>query len=410
MSPASKLPPGERLGIRSGRVGPLVAPCVIEPRPFTVFIGPQGTGKSLAAQLLYLFRDLGRLIPYTEAGLAPDDTEPRSNEAMLKAVLNQLRGQRTYFSSLVADETKVEWVPEHGEEKLHRSITWRKKTEKKKTLIRLSLSNALNQGITEIRQRGTPDWIRAVFVPTERLLYSELNTPIANQVIPAPITYTFFAQFLESASSAFDAWSAGEPDTRQGRDVRERARLALGGEITRQRDRWKWRVASVESRGPLLDLSMASSGQKANWPLVLLAEVLFSWRKEGRVAAGTTIYVEEPEIHLHPAAQRAVIEILAMLVQQGFRVVLTTHSLTVLYTVNNLVQAGRLPAKTKSAGLPPPGARLAIEDVEALVFLRDGTVRSLVNRENGFINESELGAVSSELQDQMNLIVSKLPE
>ena len=401
-----------------------MGPCEIEPRPFTVFIGPQGTGKSLAAQLLYLFRDLVRLVPYAEAGLAPDPyaedrsvpdagSRPRTDAAVLRAVLNQLRGRGTYFSALVEDGTKVEWRPDSSDEEAlsTRSMTWRKSaTGEAKKKVDLVLSKGLAAAIASIRQRGTPEWTRAIFIPTERLLHSELNTPAASQVIQAPITYSLFAQDLAAASGTLDMWHLGEPDTKQGREVRELARRALGGEITHQRDKWKWRVYAEKRRGPLLELAMASSGQKANWPLVLLAEVLFTWLREGKVGAGTTIYVEEPEIHLHPAAQRAVIEILAMLVQQGFRVVLTTHSLTVLYTVNNLVQASRLSAKAKLSGLPPPGAWLKIDDVEALVFRRDGTVRSLVNRDNGFINEAELGAVSSELQDQMNLIVRQLPE
>ena len=126
--------------------------------------------------------------------------------------------------------------------------------------------------------------------------------------------------------------------------------------------------------------------------------------------AGATIYVEEPEIHLHPGAQRVFVEILAMLVRQGFRVVVTTHSLTVLYTINNLVQAGRLPPEIDRPGLPPKGLRLLPEEVEAYLFRRDGTVDTLVNRKNGFINEAELGTVSDELQGQMNQIARELPE
>ena len=206
-----------------------------------------------------------------------------------------------------------------------------------------------------------------------------------------------------------DDWEGGEPDSDLGKKIRCLSQAELGGEIVLRRGTWKWRVLQ-QDRELLLNIDMASSGQKANWPLVLLAEVLVSWLRDGKVEQGTTIYVEEPEIHLHPAAQRAVIEILAMLVKKGFRVVLTTHSLTVLYTINNLVQAGRLPKKQTQSDLPPPLARLSPDDVEAYLFKRDGAVRSLGNRANGFIDEAELGQVSGDLQDQMNKITSLLPD
>ena len=89
----------------------------------------------------------------------------------------------------------------------------------------------------------------------------------------------------------------------------------------------------------------------------------------------TQIYFEEPEAHLHPGAQRSVMEIIAFLVRKGVRFVLTTHSPYILYAVNNFLMA----QKVLDAGrtLPddvPPETALRPDQVAAYRFAPDGTV------------------------------------
>jgi hypothetical protein len=54
------------------------------------------------------------------------------------------------------------------------------------------------------------------------------------------------------------------------------------------------------------------------------------------------VYLEQPEIHLHPAAQLGLAEVLAKAAQRGVRVVLETHSALLLLRVQALVAEGRL--------------------------------------------------------------------
>lgn len=396
--------PHERLIISGGTVGPL-KPCTLEIRPLTVLLGQQGTGKSLVAQLLYLFRHLPTLIPYCEASLAPG--HERSDTNLLEAALNGMRSRDGQFSAFLEMKQQVDmaWTSdapsgETEEQRIHLS----KETFPRSRRLRLSLAvnEALGKRLTRIRGGETPHWRRALFVPAERLLYSELSSAAAFQVLRPPLTLSLFIDEMEAAGKTYESWEGGGPDTAGGSFVHELAREALGGEAVRRQDAWKWSVAGTRR---LLSIDMASSGQKANWPLVLLAEVLFSWREEGRIGATTTLYVEEPEMHLHPAAQRAMVEILAYLVNQGFRVVLTTHSLTVVYALNNLALATALPMQVKE-GVPRSELRLEPDKIAALLCERDGTVRELVDRRTGFISESELGQVSEELSAEMNTIGS----
>ncbi len=49
-------------------------------------------------------------------------------------------------------------------------------------------------------------------------------------------------------------------------------------------------------------------------------------------------FFEEPETHLHPAAQVEVMKVIAFLVNIGHSFVVTTHSPYILYVVNNMIQ------------------------------------------------------------------------
>lgn len=57
---------------------------------------------------------------------------------------------------------------------------------------------------------------------------------------------------------------------------------------------------------------------------------------------GQLVYIEQPEIHLHPRAQVAMASLLAKAAQRGVRVVAETHSSLVLLGIQSLVAEGEL--------------------------------------------------------------------
>jgi hypothetical protein len=211
---------------------------------------------------------------------------------------------------------------------------------------------------------------------------------------------------MEMVAETFHQWEDGQPDTVEGQRIREIGKQALGGEAYRVGERWKWEFGGKER----LDIDMASSGQKANWPLVLLAEALFTWRRDREIPEDFAIHVEEPEIHLHPEAQVAMVKILAYLVNHGFRVLVTTHSLIVLYAVNNLLAASGLPEDLVEPGVPEPEVRLKPGKVGTYFFREDGEVVSLVDPETGLLSEAELAEVEERLSVEANRIDYLLPD
>lgn len=380
----------ERLTVK-GRLG-LVPDCTLDIRPLTVLVGKQGAGKSLVAQVLYFFRDLPFLIAYQMARLGPEDSSQAEPDALVRAALDGLRSSNRAFAVFGDPSAKLTWdVPGTAPLGFHMTAKTRQ-IRPDKALVAHVLR------LKELAGGGIPSRRGGLFVPTERLFYSQIRSPVALQVLSLPTTFHLFADWMEQAGRLHDGWPRGEPDTAEGRWIRDRGRVALEGEGYRHGNVWKWRVDGT--RGSIqFDIDMASSGQRANWPLVLLAQTLMSMERSGSLS----IYVEEPEIHLHPAAQVAVVEVLAFLVCHGFRVVLTTHSLTVLYALNNLIQASRL-ADTPIEGVPPPEIRLDVQQVAAYVLRAGEAPQDIVDRGAGFIDEVELARVSEDLGDELNRI------
>lgn len=60
------------------------------------------------------------------------------------------------------------------------------------------------------------------------------------------------------------------------------------------------------------------------------------------VNGGDTLIIEEPEAHLHPAAQTQMAATLGRLIRAGVRVVVTTHSDWLLKEIGNLMREGEL--------------------------------------------------------------------
>ena len=103
----------------------------------------------------------------------------------------------------------------------------------------------------------------------------------------------------------------------------------------------------------------------------------------GNVGVGDTLILEEPEAHLHPAAQTEMAVALAKLVRAGVRVVITTHSDWLLQEIGNLMRAGALSEKTGETGASSEGS-LRPSDVGVWLFDRKKEAEGSTIREIPF--------------------------
>ena len=99
----------------------------------------------------------------------------------------------------------------------------------------------------------------------------------------------------------------------------------------------------------------------------------------GAVGRGDMVIIEEPEAHLHPAAQTQMAVALARMIHTGLRVVVTTHSDWLLKEIGNLMREGELGEKTgepTNEEILPSSLRPS--EVGIWLFRKDGTSGSTV--------------------------------
>lgn len=114
-----------------------------------------------------------------------------------------------------------------------------------------------------------------------------------------------------------------------------------------------WKVQAKRVDGASVELRvgrMPRSVQGGARDLVNIADVGFGVSQTLPILValieakpGQLVYIEQPEIHLHPRAQVAMAELLADAAKRGVILVIETHSSSLLLAVQTLVAEGQLP-------------------------------------------------------------------
>lgn len=396
-----------------GHLGPIRAvnsPLVLEISPLTVFIGPQGTGKSLVSQLLYFFRDAEYLI----SSHSKQDAPNVSVRKVIEGIRSGENSSRSFSSFVMDKSVNIQYTRSDRPDR-----DWTITCYESNGQIRpkSELKQQVESWLTKIADNPASSaeiQSQAIFVPAERSFFSRLinSAPQSLGSKDLPITMREFTRVLLKTADTHQKWQeenngelpleASEIDDIIARELRGRAVFSRKGFYGR---RWQWMpeqsdVASARLRDRPIEIEMASSGQMETWPMVSMAQAMFGWEPWQRPLF---IHIEEPETHLHPSAQVAIAKLLAYLCNKGLRLVITTHSLFILYVLNNLVLAAQnLPNKDFS-GLPEASQKLNPERLSAYLF-SDGTAISIRDRESGELDESKLSSVLGNLEMEYNQI------
>lgn len=157
--------------------------------------------------------------------------------------------------------------------------------------------------------------------------------------------------------------------------------------------------------GRRISIANSSSGQQETFPLMIILSALPFLVDAS--SAGQTVYIEEPEAHLFPSAQRNMVELIACVFnsdpqKQKLQFFITTHSPYVLTAINNLIQAGMLYEESSQDTLPklekivPRYKALITSDLSAYV-LENGKAENMLDKETGLIDANLIDGVSDEL-------------
>lgn len=112
-----------------------------------------------------------------------------------------------------------------------------------------------------------------------------------------------------------------------------------------------WKVAARQLDASAVELKVGRLPKNHNGgqDLVNIADVGFGVSQALPIVValinarpGQLVYIEQPEIHLHPKAQEAMAGLLAAAAKRGVRVVIETHSATLLVALQTLIANGEL--------------------------------------------------------------------
>lgn len=372
----------ERLVIRD--FGPIRS-ADIELRNLTVFVGPQATGKSLAAQVLYFLNSVGDFL----------DVIPPETQTAPQIVLEAMAwwfGNKP--STYARSGSLLRWEPIPGDERAAAEIRWNENG--------IELSPALVERLqTPPRPRRSSLSLERVYMPGGRTLFSFLPSYTrafsrAARDWPGYVQ-TFYEVLGYVIRHLWETQSAspGRPISflDQGWPVEfcnKRIETILKGHLRYGRDS----VGLDIGRRRILSAMTVASGQMEIWPFWAVLEALFD-----SPLTDFQICIEEPEAHLHPKAQRTVMEIIASLANVNLRFLLTTHSPYIVYAVNNFLLAQEVIRSGQS--LPdksvPLQAVLQADRVSSYRFGEDGHVHDILDDSVGLIDEEELDNIADEL-------------
>lgn len=358
-------------------------------KEFTLFIGPQASGKSTLAKLIYYFLSLkDDVTQYVFAAVA-NRQKIEFNSVELDLKIQMCRKFVQLFGTtkhLQAFEIRYEyadglWVrlfldnrhtvkmdfSELLSEQLHRKVVYdangfimrQQRLGTSYVAQQDMLMSGLEQrkfmaGITsEINALFGGDERSALYVPACRSLlatlsdyiYPLINASLEEQKIPDSILDYASKAFIDRMIRIRAIFSQSLDDII--RDARELSPAILPPEEVLEQAkglidrilRGAYRYEAGEERiyykeDEYVKLSLSSSGQQeAVWILQQLFWLVLNNSK-------TTLLIEEPESHIFPQAQKDMMELVALFANlNNNRVVITTHSPYILTSANNLIYA-----------------------------------------------------------------------
>jgi predicted ATPase len=386
----------------------------IEIKPINILIGPQGTGKSVTAKLLYFFKDFFRdVIDNIESVGSQKDLEKQHKTTFISFFPKDTWGKGDFTITYALNNAIIKVAKSGNEfklvysENLKKSIAkarkmyfkeWEKEMDNHKKDSFTSLL-AIRDFIEKYFQKNLSivSMYEQVFIPAGRSFFAHIQNNIFSLVRdnysldPFLIKFGSFYEFYKGYHQRHKL------EYNEANIFDKVALEILSGHYSIEKDG----DFLVHNDNRKINISKASSGQQETLPLIIFLKVLST---KGFIEDGATIYIEEPEAHLYPNAQKAIVQLLARTYNNkhsNFQIVVTTHSPYILSAFNNLVQAGRLtelkPEESQRISEIIPSEEQLKPNVLAAYSLNDGKAESIIDEETGLISQTILDNVSNDI-------------
>ena len=170
----------------------------------------------------------------------------------------------------------------------------------------------------------------------------------------------------------------------------------LGGELKVKKGELREELFFIDDEYNMeLDLDLTSSSIRELTPLIVYLK--FFLKK------GDTLIIEEPENHIHPKNQLVLVKYLVKAINQGLKIIITTHSDYIIEKFNNFIRLGRANEELFNKLGYDKSNILDYNDVRIYYFKKNDkysfTAESLDINETGF-DENSFYEVNTELYDE----------
>jgi predicted ATPase len=359
----------------------------VEIRPLTIFAGANSSGKSSAMQPLLLLKQTLEA-PYDPGALLLNG--PNVRFTLVDQMLSRVGGPAvdgfhvgiemgangiltTYFGRGKSKRIDIEQMAHHSDKKnyrLHKGMP-QKEIHAAIASIRDDLDSKDFKVLDKLLGMKDPQFIltrnRCFFAlairsakypeiagPFDPLYESELLRQYISKIIHLPglrgspertypvtaVGREFPGTFEKYVASIIGQWQTDNNHSKLAQVNRDLARLGLAGGVRAepiddtQVELLVTRFSRSNDTDDMVSIADVGLGISQTLPVIVALHV---------AEPGQLIYLEQPELHLHPRAQSAMAEVLADAALQGKRLVVETHSSLLLLGIQTLVAEGKLP-------------------------------------------------------------------
>ncbi len=375
-------------------VGP-IREAELEVKKHTVFIGPQGTGKSTLAKLIAIGGDT-RTFP----GNVADVLLGKYGLDSFTSTNSQFNYHNTSYDILFEKERENITPKINGDENLMYDVIARRYRDAEE---QLSKGLVKQRSVFDEKQNILKNWeeSKASFVS---LLNKILTNP--SSYIPAERTLISLLSYniwgiISSGTDLPDMVTQFGYSFEKSRNHMKRLEIPYL-EIFYSLEGGEDYVYNDESGHAVL--SRSASGYQSIIPLLLVVE-------HQRQESQRRFIIEEPELNLYPTAQKDLIYSLMSGLQPDVEYkdaewVITTHSPYVLSSFNTLMLAYKVAQRSDELRAEVekiiPARCWINPDEFAAYYVDKGIVRSIISEKTGMIADNELDDVSDDLADEQN--------
>lgn len=373
-----------------------------------IFIGPQASGKSVTAKLVYFFKELFNHLStevllknkdidegiksYTKLfyDYFPRPTYDKTNSFSIKYELNDhsitLKRENYGEVSFEFSEAYIDLFALL--KKLRKEYS---PSSHEYDLIKLKpLKAYLDYRLEKFKSNLDSN----VFIPAGRSFFSNLENSIFTFVHNEVPIDKFLSQFGMLYERVKTTHLIGNSAYKDIEFIEQLISEIIVGEYIRHNDEDHINLKDGNS----IPVSQASSGQQEALPMMLIMKDLVYLDTGNR-----SVFVEEPEAHLFPSSQQKIVKLIATIFnapKHQHQFTITTHSPYILTSFNNLLQAGiaenELSEKEKLYKIINKFEILQPGTVNAFL-MKDGGVQNIVDEEYGLIQAELIDSVSEDI-------------